>query len=188
MELEASTGKNAYAVMDGEAAKVPAGCSGMFFHPYLQGEITPYSDTKLRASFTGVTSMHTKAHFTRAVMEGVAFSLKQSVQVLERLNIRFMDPLRIIGGGAKSELWRQIVADVLGMPLQRMHSDDSSIGSAMLAGVATGIFSSYEDSVNRCSRMGEMVYPNEANREVYEKNFAIYAKIAEALKDIYHLL
>jgi xylulokinase len=188
MEAEAKTGKPAYAAMDEAASQVPAGCSGMFFHPYLQGEITPYSDTKLRASFTGVTSMHTKAHFTRAVMEGVAFSLKQSVQVLEGLDIRFTEPLRIIGGGAKSQLWRQIVADVLGMPLQRMHSDDSSIGSAMLAGVATGIFSSYEDSVNKCSRTGEMVFPKEENREVYEKNFVIYAKIAEALKDIYHLL
>ena len=123
--------KSAYKLIDFAAEQIPAGSDGLFFHPYLQGEITPYADAALRASFTNVSSFHTKEHFDRAVMEGVAYSLRDCMEVLYRLGVTVNDTVRIIGGGSKSAVWRQIVADVLDMPLCQSLTDDSSVGSAI---------------------------------------------------------
>lgn len=185
MEEAERTGRSAFDLIGDAAATVPAGSDRLFFHPYLQGEATPYQNPKLRASFTGVSSYHTKAHFNRAVMEGVAYSLKDCMQVLEGLEIPMDETFRIIGGGSKSALWRQIVSDVLDRPLRRVRSDDSSIGSAMLAGVVSGVFGSWIEAVEVCSQMEDVVYPNKENRAVYEENFAIYKEIQQAMEKIY---
>ena len=177
-------GKDGYETMNEAAAKVPAGSDNLFFHPYLQGEITPYLDNNLRASFIGISSFHTKAHFTRAVMEGVAYSLLDSLRATKELGIK-MDSAVIIGGGAKGKLWRQIVADVLNIPLRKNVVDDSSLGSAMFAGVATGVFSSFKDCVGKCVRKESDVYPNPDNREVYEKGFEMYKMIQAAMAPVY---
>jgi xylulokinase len=118
-------------------------------------------------------------------MEGVAYSLKDCMQVLEGLEIPMDETFRIIGGGSKSALWRQIVSDVLDRPLRRVRSDDSSIGSAMLAGVVSGVFGSWIEAVEVCSQMEDVVYPNKENRAVYEENFAIYKEIQQAMEKIY---
>ena len=173
-----------YAALDELAASVPPGSEGMFFHPYLQGEITPYLDDSLRASFTGVTSRHGLAHFTRAVLEGVGFSMKSSLAVLRALG---MDVRRaaVIGGGARSALWRQILADMLGIPLQKAVCDDSSLGSAMLAGVASGLFRDFEESVRLCVRPAFTVEPIPANAALYDALFSDYLRIHDALAPIY---
>ena len=177
-------GVDAYLVMDRAAEKVPPGSDGLCFHPYLQGESTPYMDNDLRASFTGVSSFHSKGHFSRAVMEGVCFSLKDSLAFLGQLGIA---PQRanIIGGGAKSPLWSQMTADILGLPLSKAETDDSSLGSAMLAGVATGIFSSFEDSVKKCARINRVYVPDPEKQAIYERYFARYRAIHDALAPIY---
>jgi xylulokinase len=179
---------NAYTLIGNEAAEVPAGSDNLFFHPYLQGELTPYQNTALRASFTGIASSHTKAHFNRAVMEGVAYSMKDCLNVLKRLNIPIGGEFKIIGGGSKSPLWRQIVSDVLNLPLLRVTTDDSSIGSAMLAGVASGVFSSFEESVAMCSKTAETIYPTKENALVYETGFRHYKEIQAALALVYDRL
>ena len=119
-------------------------------------------------------------------MEGVAYSLRDCMEVLYRLGVTVNDTVRIIGGGSKSAVWRQIVADVLDMPLCQSLTDDSSVGSAMLAGVACGLFSSFEESVAVCSKAGGIVEPNPKNRQVYDHGFEIYRRIHDALEDIYH--
>lgn len=177
---------NAFELISEAAAKVPAGSEKLFFHPYLQGELTPYQNTRLRASFTGVGSYHTKAHFDRALMEGVAYSLRDCMGVFARLGIKTADRFRIIGGGSKSPIWRQIVSDVLDMPLQRVTSDDSSIGSAMLAGVAAGVFPSFAAAVEACSQLAETVEPDERNRKVYDEGFEIYKEIQQAMENVYN--
>ena len=176
---------DAYKLIDEAAAKVPAGSDGLLFHPYLQGEITPYPDAALRASFTNVSTLHTKGHFNRAVMEGVAYSMRDCMRVIGELGIEITDNIRMIGGGSKSPLWRQIVADVLDIPLCRSLTDDSSIGSAMLAGVAAGVFPGFEESTEICSRTGDTVYPNKQNRAVYDRGFDAYRRIQSALAPIY---
>lgn len=174
-----------YKDLDDGAANVEIGCDGMMFHPYLNGELTPYADPMLCGSFTGVRATHTKAHFTRAVLEGVAFSLLDSKLYLDSLNIPYNTVATAIGGGTKGKLWRQMIADALGIALKTTESSDSSLGSAMLAGIAAGVFADPNDAVNKCVKEKSITYPNPENTEKYRKLFATYKKIHDALAPIY---
>jgi xylulokinase len=174
-----------YAALDEGAAGIAIGCDGLVFHPYLNGELTPYADPRLCASFVGVRATHTRAHFTRAVLEGVSLSLLDCKNYLDSLGIPYRGEATLIGGGAKGALWRQITADVLGMTLRTTESSDSSLGSAMLAGVAMGIFADARDAVARCVKARDVVHPIPENTEAYRKLFAKYKKIQEALAPIY---
>ena len=176
-----------YAQMSGAAAGVARGSDGLFFHPYLQGEITPYRDDRLRASFVGATGHHTKAHFNRAVLEGIAYSMKDCYQELKRLSIAPREAV-IIGGGAKAPLWRQIMADMLGIPLRTVSDVDSSLGSAMLAGVAAGVFADHRDAAARCVRIQDEIAPDPEGVAYYERGFGLYRQIQAALAPIYHQL
>ncbi len=176
--------EGAYERMNRAAAEIPPLSGGLYFHPYLQGELTPYFDASLRGSFTGIRSFHTRGHFTRALLEGVAYSLKDCYQVIEREGLDISQAV-IIGGGAKSALWRQIVSDVLGIEMIKTKNNDSSLGSAMLAGVASGIFSSYEESVEKCVETETVVRPDPQNFKRYQRGFEIYKRIHDALAEIY---
>ena len=169
------------------AATVPRGAEGLFFHPYLQGEITPYLDDKLRASFTGAAGFHTKAHFNRAVLEGVAYSMKDCFETLREMGAAPGEAVAI-GGGARSDLWRQILADMLNIPLSTVENVDSSLGSAMLAGVASGIFSDHADAVRRCVHVTGVTQPDRDAAAFYDERFALYRDIEAALAPIYHRL
>lgn len=174
-----------YRELDEGAAAVPVGCEGLFYHPYINGELTPYADPSLCGSFVGFRSTHTKAHFTRSVLEGVAYSLLHSKRTLEEIGISPAKCATLIGGGAKSELWAGITADCLGMELAITESSDSSLGSAMLAGVAVGIFDSPRAAVDKCIKVIGLVKPNLENTEKYAKLFAEYVRIHDALAPIY---
>lgn len=178
------SGESVYEIMNKEAEKCPAGSDGLFFHPYLQGEIAPYHSDSLRASFTGIGINHGKGHFTRAVMEGVAYSMRDCMEVIKTNHVP-IDQLRVIGGGAKGRLWRQILSDVLDMELLSTVNNDSSLGSAMLAGVAAGVFSSLGNSADKCVKIADIVYPNEKNVEIYSRGFATYQKICTAMLPLY---
>lgn len=176
-----------FGEMSAAAAQAPRGSDGLFFHPYLQGEITPYRDDRLRASFVGATGHHTRAHFNRAVLEGVAFSMKDCYAELQRLGVAPSSAV-LIGGGAKSPLWRQIMADMLGIPLRTVHNVDSSLGSAMLAGVASGLFASHQEAADRCVRIQDEILPDPQGVSFYKEQFALYKAIQAALAPIYHRL
>lgn len=174
-----------YRALDTAAQKLPVGAEGVFFHPYINGELTPYADPMLCGSFTGLRATHTKAHFTRAVLEGVALSLLDSKQYLDGLGIPHKAYATLIGGGAKGTLWRQITADALGITLHVTESADSSLGSAMLAGIAVGIFADAKDAVSKCVKRVATVTPNPENTETYAALFKVYKKIHDALAPIY---
>jgi xylulokinase len=174
-----------YKNLDEDAAKLPIGCDGMIFHPYLNGELTPYADPTLCGSFTGVRATHTKAHFTRAVLEGVAYSLLDSKLYLDSLNIPYNTVATAIGGGTKGKLWRQMISDALGIALKTTESSDSSFGSAMLAGIAVGVFKDAKDAVEKCVKETDITYPNPENTPKYREVFEIYKKIHDALAPIY---
>ena len=176
-----------FGEMSEKAAAVARGCEGLFFHPYLQGEITPYLDDKLRASFTGATGFHTKAHFNRAVLEGVGYSMKDCYETLASMHIAPQMAVAI-GGGMKSPIWRQIIADMLNIPLTTVKNVDSSLGSAMLAGVAVGVFRDHDDAVKRCVLEEGVTMPDPEGAAFYHKRFALYQEIARALTPIYHKL
>lgn len=174
-----------YKELDNKAENIPIGAEGLIFHPYLNGELTPYADPALCGSFTGVRATHTKAHFTRAVLEGVAFSMLDSKLYLDSLYIPYNTTVTAIGGGTKGKLWRQILSDVLGLTMITTKSSDSSLGSAMLAGVATGVFLSAEDAAQKCVKREDITTPNKENTEKYRKVFEEYKKIHDALAPIY---
>lgn len=174
-----------YKELDEAAAEIPIGCEGMIYHPYLNGELTPYADPMLCGSFTGIRATHNKAHFTRAVLEGVCYSLLDSKLALDKLNISYKDTAAAIGGGTKGKLWRQMASDVLGLSLKTSESSDSSLGSAMLAGIAAGVFSDPADAVKRCVKPKSVTVPNPENTEKYRKVFEEYKKIHDALAPIY---
>ena len=175
-----------YAELDRQAESVSIGADGLVFHPYLNGELTPYANPKLCADFVGVRASHTKAHFTRAVLEGVAMSMLDCKIALESLNIEHQDSAAIIGGGGKSTLWRQIVADALGIELVEMRYADSSFGSAMLAGIAMGIFPNAEKAVKKCNEVVSITVPNSENTAKYKELFKKYKAIQRALEPIYN--
>ncbi len=175
-----------YAALDEGAAAVPPGAEGLIFHPYINGELTPYADPMLAGSFTGIRSTHTKGHFTRAVLEGVALSLLDSKRYLDALHIPHGARATLIGGGAKSPLWAKITADVLGLSLDITESSDSSLGAAMLAGVAVGIFKTPLEAVQKCIRKRCTVHPDAAHTAEYARIFTHYKRIADALAPIYH--
>ena len=170
--------------MSRAAAEVNRGCDGLMFHPYLQGEITPYLNDKLRASFVGATGFHTKAHFNRAVMEGVASSMKDCFYTLEELGIAPTEAIAI-GGGAKNDLWRQILSDMLNIPLISVQDVDSSLGSAMLAGVAVDVFKDHHAAVEKCVKRIGVTRPDPEGVKIYEEQFERYIRVQRALAPIY---
>lgn len=177
-------GRDDYDRMNAAAESVPAGCDGLMFHPYLNGELTPYNDPELRGSYTGISASHTTAHFTRATMEGVAMSLKDCMCTLKELGVS-MERVRIIGGGAQGKLWRQIVADILDLPMEKTKVDDSSFGSAMLAAVGMGWYSDFSMAAEHCIEVESVAVPNPKNRGVYDALFVRYKRICNALAPIY---
>ena len=127
-----------YDELSAEAAKVPAGSDGMLWAPYLFGERTPHLDANARAAFVGITASHTRGHFVRAVMEGVAYSLKDTFSLFAELGIPVRS-IRLGGGGARGKLWRQIQADVYGQPVELLEAEEGgAFGAALLAGVGVG--------------------------------------------------
>ena len=176
-----------FSEMSRAAAEVRRGCDGLMFHPYLQGEITPYLNDKLRASFVGATGFHTRAHFNRAVMEGVASSMKDCFQTLEELGIAPTEAIAI-GGGAKNDLWRQILSDMLNIPLISVQDVDSSLGSAMLAGVAVDVFEDHHAAVAKCVKETGITRPDPEGVEFYKKQFERYIRIQRALAPIYQYM
>ena len=177
-------GQDSFENLNKPAEEIPAGSDGLMFHPYLNGELSPYNDPELKGSYTGISARHTKGHFTRATLEGVAMSLKDCMNVMQEMGVT-MTRVRIIGGGAKGALWRQIVSDVLGMPMEKVKVDDSSFGSAMLAAVGIGWFDSYAAAAETCIEIDSVTTPNEENVALYEKIFARYKAIHDALAPIY---
>jgi len=175
-----------YEDLNRGAETIPVGSDGLMFHPYINGELTPYNDPLLKGSYTGISARHTKAHFTRATLEGVAFSLKDCLATAQGLGMK-MNRVRIIGGGAKGLLWRQIVTDILGMPMEKNKIDDSSFGTAMLAAVGIGWAASYEEITDSCIEVDSVTEPVPENCEKYEAIFEKYKLIHDALAPIYRM-
>ena len=166
------------------AERIPVGSDGLIFHPYLMGELTPHANPMLRGSFIGVSAGHTKAHFARAVMEGVALSLLDGISYLKNKGVTLGDSAYIIGGGAKSKVWRQIVADTLDLKLIQTENNDSSFGSAMCAGIAVGFFKDFDEASKTCQTIIGETKPIAENTAKYAKIFAKYKKISTFLTEL----
>ncbi len=173
-----------YSEFDELAKSVPVGANGLIFHPYLTGELTPHANPLLKGSFIGVSAGHTKAHFIRAVMEGVALSLLDCKRYLEEKGVHIGCRAYAIGGGAKSEVWRQMVADALNLTLIRTENNDSSFGSAMCAGIYAGFFKDFDDAKVKCQKVLGETKPILENTEKYARIFKKYKKISSFLTEL----
>ena len=143
-----------------EAERWEPGAEGLLFLPYLAGERTPHADPRARGAFTGLSHRHDRGALARAVLEGVAYGLRDSLEVLRSLGCR-LDVGRVSGGGARSEPWLRIVASVLGLPLERTEVEEgAAYGAALLGGVAGGVFADVGEAVAACVRVRETVDPD----------------------------
>ncbi len=173
-----------YQQFNSLAKDIDIGADGLIFHPYLVGELTPYANPKLRGSFIGVSADHTKGHYIRAVMEGVAYSLLDCKNYLESKGVSMGNTAYAIGGGVKSELWRQIVADVLNVTLITTENNDSSFGSAMCAAIYGGVFKDFDDAISKCQIITGKTCPNKENNLKYQQIYKKYKKISQFLVEL----
>jgi len=181
---EGEDGSAIFDAMDARAAVVRPGSEGLFFHPYLNGERSPYWDPLLRADFVGAGFNHGGGHFVRALYEGVAYSLRDCLEVLNSKGLGF-SATRLTGGGARSALWRQIVADVLNIRVELPAVADASYGAALLAGVGIGVFED-EHAAAGVVQIVSQAMPDPARAAVYDQGFPIYRDIQKALAPINH--
>jgi len=155
---------------------------GLLFLPYLTGERTPHPDPLARGAFVGLTARHTRAHMTRAVLEGVAFGLRDSFELIKASPAGMINEVRISGGGAKSPVWRQIMADVLGVPLIVTEAlEGAAFGAALLAGVGGGVWPDVQAAAAEAVKTGERVEPGEAMAR-YEPVYQLYRDLYPMLK------
>ncbi len=182
--LERWTGEDAYDILTKEAASVTPGSDGLIFLPYLQGERTPHLDAYARGGWIGLTARHDRRHLIRSVLEGVAFSLKDCFTILDEQGLT-IEQMRATGGGAKSPLWRQIIADVLGVELVTTNATEGpAFGAALLAGVASGVYSSVQAACEKTVRVVERTHPRKEVASAYDQAYNVYKALYPALKPI----
>jgi xylulokinase len=165
------------------AREVPAGSDGLFFLPYLTGERTPHPDPLARGAFVGLTLRHSQAYMTRAVLEGVAFGLSESMELIKKAGLGDIQQVRVSGGGARSPLWRQILSDVMGVELVTVNtSEGAALGAALLAGAGAGVWSSVAESCQAVIKTKDSTLPNPAAVRIYQKAYPLYQGLYYSLK------
>ena len=178
-------GCDSYEQLTAEAAKVPAGADGLLWAPYLMGERTPHLDPNARGALVGLTASHTRAHVVRAILEGVAFSLKDTFSIFDEMNVP-VKSIRLGGGGARSPLWRQIQADVYGHEVEIVEAEEgAAYGAAILAGVGARIWPTVDAACDSVVRVVDRVRPNPANAATMNASYAAYRRIYPAMKSIF---
>jgi xylulokinase len=173
-----------YSALDQEAALIAAGAEGLVLLPYFLGEKTPLNDPMARGTLVGLTLTHTRAHIYRAVLEGIAFGFRHHLVVLAEHGL-VPKRVRLTNGGAHSQLWRQVTADVLGLPLEQVaHHPGSSLGAAFIAGKGVGIFQDWGE-IEKYIQISTITQPNPENQRRYAELFKIYREVYENLKCTY---
>lgn len=167
-----------------EVGSVPIGSNGLLFTPYLVGERTPYADATVRASFIGMDSAHKREDFARAILEGITFSLHESIEIFRR-NGKQIDTIVSIGGGAQNDDWLQIQADIFDAKIVRLTSEQGpGMGAAMLAAYGCGWFNSLKDCADEFLKVDKVFTSIQANVEEYKKLFPIYQQVYLQTKDL----
>jgi xylulokinase len=177
--------KDPYERLTAEAAKVPPGCQGLLWTPYLMGERTPHLDPDARGALVGLTATHTRAHVIRAILEGVAFSLRDTFTLFDEMKLA-VNRIRLGGGGARSSLWRQIQADVYGHEVEIVEAEEgAAYGAAILAGVGAGMWKSVDEACSAVVRVAQTVQPEPDAVKVMNASYAAYRRVYPATKSIF---
>jgi xylulokinase len=171
------------------AADIPVGCEGLLFLPYLTGERTPHPDPLARGAFAGLTVRHGMPHLSRAVLEGVAFGLRDSFELVKSAGLSQIRQVRVSGGGARSPLWRQILADVFQSELVTVNTTEgAAYGSALLAGVGAGFWPDVDSACRAGVQITGSTQPTPQGVRAYEPVYALYRELYPALKELSHKL
>ena len=184
-QMEMSVGKtsgiDAYDLLGAQAARVPAGCEGLVLLPHLQGAMAPEANPEARGVFYGFTLRHGRSHFIRAIMEAVCFIVRRNIEVIEGMGVPVQE-IRALGGGARSDIWKQIEADVTGRPVLTTRNEEAAtLGAAILAGKAIGLYSSVQEAVEQMVQIKARFEPAHANIPVYDAAFRTYVDLYSAL-------
>ena len=172
-----------YSVLNKEAASVPAGSEGLFFLPYLAGERTPHADPLARGAFVGLTLKHNRGHLARAIMEGVTFALRDSLAIIKEMGVPVRQ-IRAGGGGAKSQLWRQLQADIFGQKVFTINAEQGpAFGVALLAAVGAGSYKNIEQACAATIRTVTETVTDKKSRKTYDSAFPLFQKLYHSLKD-----
>lgn len=174
-------GLRSFNVIDKLAVRAPIGAGGVFFYPYLLGEHTPRVGKPLSGGFIGLTGYHRLSHLARAVLEGVAFSVRECFETLGQTASERVKTITIAGGGARSSVWPRILADVIGEKLRLPRALDASFGAALLGGIGAGVFADVSEAIQRCVTLKSTVLPRPKPRQLYSTLFKHYIMIAEVL-------
>lgn len=181
MRVSRTSGLDAYDLMGMEAARVPPGCEGLVMLPHLQGAMAPEANPKASGVFYGFSLRHGRGHFTRAILEAVAFIVRRNIEVIEGLGVP-VNEIRSLGGGARSRPWKQMEADIVGRPvLTTTNEEAATLGAAILAGKAVGLYASVEEAAEQMIQIKERFEPDPANRGVYDDTYGTYGKLYDAL-------
>ena len=183
-KLEEEGGGDAYENLTRKAAIVPPGSDGLIFLPYLSGERTPYPDPYAKGCFIGLSLRHKKEHLSRSVLEGVSFGLKDSLQLMKKLGIHPKE-VQLSGGGTKSTLWKQMLADIFDAPCTMVNArEGAAYGAALLASVGSGQFKDVDTACRTWIRNTETIDPGQ-NAKIYQKNYTIYQGLYPKLKETF---
>jgi len=174
---------NVYEKLFSEAAETPAGSNKLFFLPYLMGERTPHSDVNAKGCFIGLNITHKRGDMTRAILEGVCFGLRDSLEILKSLNVEVKE-VRVSGGGSRTRLWRQILADVFNLKVCVINATEGpAYGAAILASVGCGLYPSVDDACKALIKITDTAEPIAENVEKYNKAYNVYSSLYYCLKD-----
>jgi xylulokinase len=180
-----SNGHDRYESLTDEAAAAPPGAQGVFWVPYLMGERTPHRDPNTRGALLGLSASHSRAHVIRAIMEGVAFSLKDTFTIFEELRIP-VGSIRLGGGGARSALWREIQADVYGREVELVEAEEgAAYGAAILAGVGAGNWASVDEACAAVVKVARRIPPDPQNSATMQRAYLTYRRIYPALLSVF---
>jgi xylulokinase len=182
---EPDDGRDPYERLSDEAARVPAGSEGAFWAPYLMGERTPHLDPNARAAFVGLSASHTRAHLVRAILEGVAYSLKDTLTIFDEIGVP-VQRIRLGGGGARGTLWQQIQADVYGHEVEILKAEEgAAYGAAILAGVGAQHWHSVDEACDAAVRVAKIVSLNKGASATMQRSYQIYRRIYPALRSVF---
>ena len=187
-EAAASMGRDPYELMTAEAERSPIGANRLLYLPYLMGERSPLLDSDARGAFVGLSAIHGKGDLIRAVMEGVAYSQRQCLDVFREMGVDVSD-MAACGGGGRSPFWRQMLADVYGCPVKTIASAEGpALGAAILAGVGAGVYASVPEGCAAAVRTGGCQQPVPEHSAAYEPYYQLYRGLYPALRDSFHTL
>ena len=177
--------KESFEELLSDIDKIPAGSDGLLFAPYIVGERTPYADSKVRGSFTRIDTTHTRAHFARAVLEGITFSLRDSMELMSELTAKKFDKILSVGGGSKNKDWLQMQADIFDTEIITLTTEQGpGLGAAMMAAVGTGWFKDLKECAKTFVHYKSGISPVKENVLKYNEAYESYKKVYGATKDL----